>query len=342
MGSKPEWRDHSIPAVYPQTYLRVAEERGASPEAILRRAGLNPAFIRRPSDLRMVEMQALTETVLAVVGDDGLGVDVGWYLPPTAFGSFGYALLCSETLRDALEITRRYWHLAGRGTRLSVQAQQALYAAEVTPAGPFPATLRPLVLEVTMTSLYHGFLLLTDWAVEGLEIWFDFPAPGHADKVRRTLGTVRYDMPVNQFRFPGHLLDTRLGMHNPAALKFALEQCEREDALLSSQADRVASRAREAMRFDAGGYPSLADLSRRLNLTARTLRRRLDREGTSYSRLLAEARRRDALRLLDDPTLAIQRVAEWLGYRDPANFTRAFRQWTGQTPSQYRATRRSV
>lgn len=76
-------------------------------------------------------------------------------------------------------------------------------------------------------------------------------------------------------------------------------------------------------------------------MTPRTLRRRLDQEGTSFKRLMEEAKRRDALRLLDDYDLDVQRVAALLGYQDPANFTRAFRQWTGQTPSQYRATRRS-
>ena len=52
---------------------------------------------------------------------------------------------------------------------------------------------------------------------------------------------------------------------------------------------------------------------------------------------LEAARRRDALRLLDNRALTAQEVAEMLGYRDAANFTRAFRRWTGQTPSQYRA-----
>ena len=90
------------------------------------------------------------------------------------------------------------------------------------------------------------------------------------------------------------------------------------------------------------GYPSLEDISQRLNMTTRTLRRKLDEEGTNFKVLLEEAKRRDAIQLLDDRNLEIQRVATLLGYQDPANFTRAFRQWTGQTPSQYRDTRNAL
>ena len=93
------------------------------------------------------------------------------------------------------------------------------------------------------------------------------------------------------------------------------------------------------MVYGLDGYPTLEDISQRLNMTTRTLRRKLEEEGTNFKALLEEAKRRDAIQLLDDRNLEIQRVANLLGYQDPANFTRAFRQWTGQTPSQYRDTR---
>lgn len=341
MARKPEWWEQTVPAIFPQTYLRVARERGADPAVILERAGLKADFQEQPGELTMLEIQTLVETVLDTVGDNGLGIEIGWNLPPTAYGSFGYALLCSESMGDVLALTERYWHLVGRGTELSVQRDEPACSMEVTLTVPTPDALRRLIFETTFTSLYRGFSLLTGADDGELEIWFDFPPPEHADVVRRVLRRVRYDMPRNQLRFPRHLLEKRLGMHNPAALQFALEQVEREDALQAPDSGRIVNRVREKMLFDVNGYPTLEAISRQLNMTARTLRRRLDQEGTSFKRLMEEAKRRDALQLLDDPKLDIQRVAQLLGYQDPANFTRAFRQWTGQTPSQYRATRRS-
>lgn len=341
MSKKVDWWEQTVPPIFPQTYLHVARERGADPVAILNEAGLAPDFMDQPRELSMLDAQALVEAVRAAVGDQGLGIEIGWNLPPTAYGSFGYALLCSETMADVLELTERYWHLVGRGTALSIQRDNGDCIMEVSLLVPMPAPMRRLVFETTFTSLYHGLSLLAGTNVEGLEVWFDFAPPEHADKARAVLGTVRYEMPANQLRFPAHLLETRPGMHNPTALKFALEQVEREDALHTEAGSRIVNRVREKMIFDVNGYPTLERISRQLNMTPRTLRRRLDQEGLPFKRLQEEAKRRDALQLLDDPQLDIQRVAELLGYRDPANFTRAFRGWTGQTPSQYRATRRS-
>ena len=52
--------------------------------------------------------------------------------------------------------------------------------------------------------------------------------------------------------------------------------------------------------------------------------------------MLDEARKRDAMRLLENSALSVEQVALRLGYSDPANFTRAFRKWSGFTPRQYR------
>ncbi|HET8706005.1 MAG TPA: helix-turn-helix transcriptional regulator, partial [Pseudomonadales bacterium] len=115
--------------------------------------------------------------------------------------------------------------------------------------------------------------------------------------------------------------------------------CEKEEALSGLESSRLLARAQNAMVLGVKGYPSLEELSKMLNMTPRTLRRKLQLEGSKYSQLLEESRRRDAVKLLDNRNLEVQKVAELLGYADPANFTRAFRQWTGQTPSEYRVTR---
>ena len=111
---------------------------------------------------------------------------------------------------------------------------------------------------------------------------------------------IRYNMPVSQMRFPSSLLKVRLSMHNPTGLRFALEQCERDDALSNVHSSRILTLVRESMVFSADGYPSLEQVSQQLNMTARTLRRRLDEEGTNFKTLTEEAKRRDAIRLLND------------------------------------------
>jgi AraC-like DNA-binding protein len=90
-------------------------------------------------------------------------------------------------------------------------------------------------------------------------------------------------------------------------------------------------------RNDAG-FLSLDETARALGLSARTLKRRLDEEGTSFSAILDEQRRARALLLLRSPELSVDTIAERVGYSDIANFTRAFRRWTGTTPTAFRRT----
>ena len=72
------------------------------------------------------------------------------------------------------------------------------------------------------------------------------------------------------------------------------------------------------------------------NMSARTLRRRLEKEGTSYQRIKDNARRDVAISLLSRDRLTVSEVAEQVGFSDPSAFHRSFKKWTGQSPGSYR------
>lgn len=73
-----------------------------------------------------------------------------------------------------------------------------------------------------------------------------------------------------------------------------------------------------------------------MHVSTRTLKRRLAVAGTTFSDLLDDLRRERALLLVDDRALTLDQIAYRLGYSDVANFTRAFRRWTGATPAALR------
>ena len=81
---------------------------------------------------------------------------------------------------------------------------------------------------------------------------------------------------------------------------------------------------------------SLDEVAAALHMSARSLRRKLDAEGSSYRAVLEEARRQMADQLLRSTTMKIEEMAVHLGYADTASFTRAFRRWHGASPGQYR------
>lgn len=338
-ATESDWRDWPVPEVYPSTYLAYASERGLSVEQVLRESGLRPDVLdTREAALTLAELERLVTVIIARTGDLGAGFEIGWRLPPTAFGNLGHAMIASATVGDAILLCQRFWQMLGRGMALDVDASGELCVLSFAPEITVHEAFRRIMLESTIASVHRGVVSLVAEASAESETWFDFPEPVHADRVRAKLHSVRYAMPATQFRFPARLLDRPLAMASATGLRAAIERCEQEAAILDL-GDPVSTRVQKELRLGTSGYPSLDETAKRLHTTSRTLRRRLREQGTSYSTLLDAARRRDAIRLLDNRSLDIQRIAAWMGYADPANFTRAFRQWTGKTPSQYRATR---
>jgi AraC-like DNA-binding protein len=113
-------------------------------------------------------------------------------------------------------------------------------------------------------------------------------------------------------------------------------QCERaREAFSSDPAFTALVRQQLAARME-GGTLSMAEVARSLGTSQRSLHRRLSDEGTSFNDLLDEVRRQFAEQYLGRPRLAISEVAYLVGFNDPSAFFKAFRRWTGVTPSEFR------
>ena len=82
--------------------------------------------------------------------------------------------------------------------------------------------------------------------------------------------------------------------------------------------------------------PTQEAIAAAMHLTTRTLIRRLKKEGSAYKEILEELRRDYAQTLLGNARLTVADISVLLGYREPANFGRAFRRWFGSSPAHWR------
>lgn len=329
-----------IPAIYVQTVLDIARSRGLDPAGLMAEAGLSGADLGDPSASisALAHIHVITQ-LIARTGNHGLGFEVGLSLPLTTHGNFGYAMLCSASLRQACEVAARFWRLRERGARMQMFDQGEWRVIEFSNDLAIPDELRLALFDCLLAAFFRGTqLLLGDNHSQG-ELALMGPQPPYFERFSARLPPTRYDMPAYQFRFPLALLDQPLPMSNAAAFQHALAQCEREYALLDDDGNSFLARVRATLTLQDGGYLSQERLADMLNMSLRTLRRKLQAAGTGYKSLLESLRRRDAMRLLETTTLNVQQIAERLGYLNPTNFTRAFKQWTGMTPREYRGRR---
>ncbi len=87
----------------------------------------------------------------------------------------------------------------------------------------------------------------------------------------------------------------------------------------------------------SSGAPSIDEICDQLNLSRRTLQRRLKEHGIEFSTLIEDVRRELALSYMKESNYSMTEISLLVGYSESASFTRAFRRWTGQSPQQYRA-----
>jgi len=107
--------------------------------------------------------------------------------------------------------------------------------------------------------------------------------------------------------------------------------------LHSRNAPQLALRIRAELEAQKGDYPTLQQVAGKFCLSARTLKRRLRDAGASYRELVDGVRLVHAKELLQARGLTLESVAAQLGYSSSANFSRAFRRWTGERPGHFRS-----
>ena len=148
--------------------------------------------------------------------------------------------------------------------------------------------------------------------------------------------TIRFNADESAVVFPRKWMNTPLASAD-ADLHGAM--LKRIRAMELSTADELASPVRRMLPpLIVSRTASAHVVASLVGLSTRTLNRRLAAEGTTYVRLLEEARHRIALQLLENTDLPANEISDRLGYSQPSAFTRAFERWAGKGPSEWRSS----
>lgn len=325
----------TVPMAYVQLTLQLALERGVSHEAMLRDLGLSAGLLDQPdARIGLLLYGRLCLRALHLTDEPALGYEFGLRNNLTTHGFYGFGVMSQMTVRDAFEFAVRFspLRMPGWALRFFVEGKQGVFEAQETV--PF-GMLRQYALDMMLISLFnsHHQFLPTN---EPVELWFDCPEPAYYARYRDRLPSVRFLAGTNQIRFPAELLTRSISTANAVTARLVARECERELALLG-HTENLLERVRATLINEKGRYPDLPTVAKQLYMSDRTLKRRLQKHSISFQQLLDEARKRDSIRMLEDPTLNLEEIASRLGYSASANFSRAFRKWTGTTPGEFRA-----
>lgn len=324
------------PVAISQVMVNFAARYGVDAETCLLGTGITEAqlhdadaLVAREQELRLVE-----NLLLALPDIPALGFELGLRYSVATFGIWGFALRTSRNLREALQSAMRYLPLSTAYCRFAIFGDQQEYGIRADPSD-IPQHLRQFLLERDTATAINLFNELALSGLRVLRLEFQGRAPAHADRIEALCGIApHYDCARNAIVLRREDAERPLPMYDMHLVRLLEDQCRAQ--LERRQVAGITGQVRQLLLGSAGLVASLEEVASQLAMAPRSLRRRLAEEGSSFRNLVDAERGQLAGQLLENTEMKLEEMAVQLGYGDTASFTRAFRRWFGQSPSEYR------
>lgn len=331
----------TVSSTYLLSFFESCKAQGALEQELL-------AFVPEGQQaLHMPDKRFSTECVVKILAHTQkttntpeIGLLAGKNFRPSTFVDVGHALLFCQTLRHVLLVNRRYQPLTQQFGRSNLEVKNG-QAWSIWDTGQSDPEYYRNVTDAVMAG-HAQFGRWLSW-VHNEKInamHFRHKKPPYAALYEDLFECpILFSQPNNAMIVDAKILDMPLPQANDELLR---EICERLDTMLLNletpiaYQDRVSQHIRTVLAQDA---PSLTDTATRLGLSERSLRRKLNQEGTSFRKILEHTRRDLCERYISENKLSFTKISERLGYSEQSAFNRAFKAWHGQTPKAYaRAT----
>ena len=336
-------RETTVAATVVDDMLQYLAQRGVSTDAALSAAGIDPAFRVSPGErVPGSRVERLWSFAVDQTGDSLVGLHMAETYNPGALDILGYVILSCRNVGDALERFARYARLLNDGMRLElVREGKTAYCRCTYVEGIDNYLLRAPehAIDATWGGLAREMRRLARTPLGAKAVWFRHAAPGraHLAEYTRVMGApVRFGALEDRFIFPSEHLDQPLPSANPVLLEVFDQHARAALPVNGAEDSRAEQVARVVSQKLKGSVPALHEVARELSMSSRNLQRALHDAGTSYQSLLDDVRRDLAIHHLANPATSAGQVGFLLGFSEPSAFHRAFRRWTGKTPSAFR------
>lgn len=282
-------------------------------------------------------------TSIRVSGDEFLGLHLGERTNVSALGLAGLIIGSSknglEVLQCAQEFSQAFTNMqtfhvdiAGDEVRFDSDAVQVWVDRSPRTAAH--------VIETSFSSVVHQLELLTRKYIRPMRVSFRHARPAETSEYERIFRCrPDFGQDVNRMVFSASELRAPIIGHNKPLndmLKAMYDEQMRKHIEGAAFTEKVKQVMLGNMQVT---FPPLEVIAELLRMTPRTLQRKLSQEGTTFRAVTDAVKQELAENLLANPDLTIADIAYKLGYFEPTSFQRAFRQWTGSTPMEYRKSR---
>lgn len=314
---------------------------GHSSANVLQRCGLETIDdLDEDGDWLPVELfDRMMAYTMEETGDPAFALVAGKSLALMRYGHMVPLVISSPSLRQALVDVQRFAPLVLPSSELLLSETAKATRLEVLPIVSNGLSGRFRTEFAAMSAVQMLRFTGADWR-DIHRVDFPYPCPpALRDRYTTTFGEqLFFSQNECGVTFDPRLLDKPLPSHDPVSYMAARTRAESALSAMQNRSD-TAERVRQWLLDAFPQQPSMAETARHLGMTERTLRRHLALLNTSHIELAQDCQRLMAERLLAEGVLSIKQVADELGFASVSTFHRAFRRWTGETPSTWRSDR---
>jgi AraC-like DNA-binding protein len=319
-----------------QVFVRLVEMYGIDARALLREAGVDPAALRDPSArIPSTFWDTAGAKAVALIPDPAFALRAARCWHPSNLGALGHAWLASSTLRTGLERLQRYSRVLGEKAELKItNTREGLrFVYDHRRRDP---VLRAIGSDFVMSLVVDMCRMNYGASLRPVEVRLSRAKPGDIEPYRHFYGCpIHFETNEDSFLLSARVADEPLHTANRQLAGIL-------DSILTAQLaaldkDNIPARCKSSVLEQlTSGEVSENDMARQLHMSRRTLQRKLAESNTTYQKLVDDTRRDLALRYIEDAGKSITDVTFLLGFSGQSAFTRAFKRWTGMSPTTYR------
>ncbi len=315
------------------------QAEGVAPDQALDLVDLTTSELTAPrTRVSLNQVIQCCRNAIRLTADPCFAFRAGLRFHVSTYGMYGFAMLSSTNFRQTIQFSLKYRPLATPLADIAFKEEggDGVWTIVPTPHPNVDAALYRFLVDMQFaiqTSLFRDVMGMT-FGPRELRVTFEEGA--RAPPYREFFGCpIVFRQPENQFLFDGTWLDCTPELGNEVTYKALLDCC---DLLMEEFHLRVGfvGKVREVLLHNLARPSSLDAVARKLQMSPRTLRRRLREENSTFRGIMNDLRMRVALKYRRDTELTMEQIASALGFSDATNFRHAFRRWDIGAPSDFR------
>ncbi len=321
----------------PSNLIELLIQKGFSHHQIFHQTSLNQEVLKTGrNQISYKQYKQLIHRAIHLTQNPAIGLEFGQHLNTSGMGIIGMGAMACKTGLDVLEFNQRclsvinpaiHLNLSHHENQVTVSIEEVYHWGEVT----------PFMVDVAFVICTNFIKIISSQDLKRITYYMTYPArPDESIYKRHLTGKLNFNSPFNRIIFPVDILKKTMPFHNPTAVKEAEELLNQQINIIGNSKLSVLESIKITISECQPRLPTMEEISNQLNISPRTLARKLNAIETNFNDIIAEEKRKRSLTLLKSGQYSIDEVAYMLDYKHPSNFSAAFKRWTGLSPTEYR------